>query len=79
MALVVSDCSQERKRDRCSIRRVWQWTGKFAGLRLRVGLACGETQEEHVWNVILRRSNVDDHGASGLPNFNKKYSICVHK
>ena len=42
---------RERKRDRCSIYRWWQWTGKFAGLRLRVGLACGETQEEHVWNL----------------------------
>ena len=54
----------ERKKDRCSIHRLWQWTGKFAGLRLRVGLARGETQEEHVWNLILRRSDVDDNGAS---------------
>ena len=44
--------------------RVLWWT-LFAGPWLRVGLACGETQDEHVWNLILRRSDVDDHGASG--------------
>ena len=49
------------------IHRLWWWTGKFAGPRLRVGLARGETQEEHVWNLILRRSDVDDHGASRHP------------
>ena len=25
---------------------------------------CGETQEEHLWNLILRRSDVDEDGAS---------------
>ena len=39
------------RRDRCSIHRLWQWTRKFVGLRLRVGLACGEMQEEHAWNL----------------------------
>ena len=32
-----------------SCEDVW-WTGKFAGPRLRVGLACGDTQEEHLRN-----------------------------
>ena len=58
--------------DRCSIRRLCggQLAGelgavnKFAGLWLLVDLVCGETQEEHLQNLILRRSDVDDDGAS---------------
>ena len=54
-----------------SCEDVW-WTGKFAGpllfvVRATDDLARGETQEEYVWNLILRRSDVDDHGASGHP------------
>ena len=54
-----------------SCEDVW-WTGKFAGpllfvVRVTDDLARSETQEEHLWNLILRRSDVDDHGASGHP------------
>ena len=49
--------------------------GSFAGPRLRVGLPCGETQEEHVWNLILRRSDVDDHGASGYPTEQELFAL----
>ena len=58
---------RERKRGRCSIHRLWLWPGSLLGPRLRAGLACGETQEEHLRNLILRRGDVDDHGASGHP------------
>ena len=43
--------------------RVLWWT-LFAGSWWLVALACGETQEEHLRNFILRRSDVDDDGAS---------------
>ena len=33
-------------------------------VRVTDDLACGETQEEHLWDLILRRSDVEDHGAS---------------
>ena len=54
-----------------SCEDVW-WTGKFAGpllfvVRVTDELVCSETQEEHLRNLILRRSDVDDHGASGHP------------
>ena len=35
-----------------------------AGAVLHVELVCGETQEEHQWNFVLRRSDVDDNGTS---------------
>ena len=41
---------------------VW-WT-VFAGPWLLVELVCGETQEEHWWNLDLRRIDDDDNGAS---------------
>ena len=62
-------CARGAQSDRCSISTfrgggrlakglscedVW-WTGKFAGPLLRVDLACGETQEEHLRNLGLRR------------------------
>ena len=37
-----------------------------------------ETQEEHWWNFVLRRSDVDDDGAS-CDSFNKSYSLCELK
>ena len=58
----------ERRKDRCSILRLWWWpaagalscedvwwTRKFDGpllfvVRVTGDLACGEMQEEHVWN-----------------------------
>ena len=47
------------------------WT-VFAGpllfvVRVTDDFACGETQEKHLRNLILSRSDVDDHGACGHP------------
>ena len=38
----------------------------FAGPLVAGSIACGETQEEHWWNFFLRRSDVDDDGASTI-------------
>ena len=40
------------------------WT-VIAGRRSPVDLACGETQAEHLWNLILRRRDDDCDGADG--------------
>ena len=58
--------------DRCSIPFVWWWTAgrensavvTYAGPWLLVELVCGDTQEERLWNFILRRGDVDDDGTS---------------
>ena len=46
----------------------------FAGPWLLVELVCGETQEEHLWNIVLRRSDVDDDGNKLSLNCRKNYS-----
>ena len=69
----------ERKSDRSSIHRLWWWTRKFAGPRMRAGLACGETQEEHLRNLILKWSDVDDHVTGGHPTSARGHSIFEHK
>ena len=49
----MSDYARGAQEDRYSIHRLWQWIGKFAGQRLLVDLAYGETQEEHLRNLIF--------------------------
>ena len=48
-------------------------------MRVTDELVCGETQEEHLRNLILRRSDVDDHGSKLSLNFNKSYLHSVLK
>ena len=67
-------CARGAQSDRCSIRRLCggQPAGEPRAVKTPGGpclldrccLWCGETQQEHLRNLILRRSDVDDHGAS---------------
>ena len=71
---MVKVCARGAQSDRCSIRRLCggQPAGEPRAVKTPGGpclldrccLWCGETQEEKLQYFILRRSDVDDHGAS---------------